>query len=503
MYFYGYWNHQEQSNFSNVPMALHMPYYMFTTSITEIDIKYPKSTAGGLVVNDNLNFPRTCITFSENTLNVQVPISLFGTTSRIEQSDPAYNFVSRIPSTTITGKWVIKNGTAPKTPAASAIPMSFTVDGVPCYALGNSKTTYTDDTGDGLIASLYFPHNSSGYWQTHDFGYLQLDYSSNQYINSDITGGFTRFTDDDGNVLSSLVGKVIDFGDSAVEIPLYFYEYISTIAAPQSGVRITIKSWDGISTLSTRVIDDTVRKVSFRDPTYARNTRGIGVWTTNMEDGLTSIPIVYEQPTEDRVFLGWSTEPRTSVAKYNEGEIVDVVWDSNTTIYESYLEGEKPSIETITVQLYRNTAEKNRVDKTSYLTTQGTYKGSLRSSCNVLNPEIVIQSNSLPSSNYMFIKEFGNRWYFIEGWRIVATGLYELTASVDVLMTYKEQILNLEAVIERQEYNYNTMLTDDEYLVTEEEETIVNEYENIYLNDPYPPTGEILSNTEFWVLGVL
>lgn len=465
MYFYGYWNHSEQSDYSRIPMSLHMPYYMFTTSITEIDIKYPKSTAGGLVVKDNLNFPRTCITFSDNTLNVQVPVCLFGTESIIEQSDPAYNFAYRLKSTTITGKWVIKDAVAPKTPAASALPLSFTVDGVQCYALGNSKTTYTDYSDDASIIDLYYPHNFMGYWQTHDFGYLQLDYSSNQYLNSDITGGFTRFTDDNGNVLPSLVGKVIDFGDSPIEVPLYFYEYISAISTPYNGIRVTIKSWDGVDTLTSKVLTDPIRKVIFSDNSYERNIRGIRIWTNTMNDDASSIPIRYEKPTDNRIFAGWSLSIRTNTPDFAEDSITEVNWNSDTIIYESYYEQEPGSIETITINLYRSTADSNMINKTGYLTTLGTYKGSLRSLCDVLNPVILIESKSLPSANYMFIKEFGNRWYFINGWKIVTTGLYELTASVDVLMTYKDKILELEAVVGKNEFQRNPMLEDKTYIM--------------------------------------
>ena len=499
MFFYGYWNHQEQSAFSNVPMALHMPYYYFAPPPILVNILYPKSTLSqGLVANTPDNLPRVCIHQNStlgNTINVDAPMAVFGTVSPIPSSDPAYPFVTQLQSTTITGKWVIKDAVAPKTPAASALPMSFTVDGVQCYALGNSKTSYTDTSDDAAIVNLYYPHNNLGYWQTHDFGYLTLNYSNNHFTNAQIAGGFTRFTDDNGRVLSSLIGKVIDFGDAITEIPLYFYEYISAIATPYSGVRLTIKSWDGVNTLASRVFTGPIRKVDFSDNFYDFNVRGVRVWTTTMADSTGSIPLRYEKPTDEKVFGGWSLSARTTNPEFAEGLVADVYLNSDTIIYESYYE-QQESIDTMTINLYENTAESNRIDKTGYIKSVDVLKGTLRGACNILYPVITVQANKLPTANYMFIKELGNRWYFIHSWKIIATGLYELSASVDVLMTYKNEILDLECVIEKNEFERDPLLYDGSYVM-------YPDFELHYQDNPVSPFSGVTDFTSRSVNNVI
>lgn len=115
------------------------------------------------------------------------------------------------------------------------------------------------------------------------------------------------------------------------------------------------------------------------------------------------------------------------------------------------------------ITLYSNASEDSRVNKA--LTEITTLTGTLRNSTDVLNPVIVIQYNaSIFGINYAYIPEF-NRYYFITGITVVNNDLYQLEMHVDVLTTYKTGILNLNAIIERQEKQYNLYLNDPMYKV--------------------------------------
>lgn len=75
--------------------------------------------------------------------------------------------------------------------------------------------------------------------------------------------------------------------------------------------------------------------------------------------------------------------------------------------------------------------------------------------------------------NYLFIKEF-NRYYYVKDAEVYNNELLILPCHVDVLMSYKTQFRQLNALISRNEYFYNEYIEDDKmsYLY----ELDVNEY---------------------------
>lgn len=114
----------------------------------------------------------------------------------------------------------------------------------------------------------------------------------------------------------------------------------------------------------------------------------------------------------------------------------------------------------MTIKFYKNLSDRNHLDKNiSQLGSDVT--GTLRENCSVIDPIIKIEeytSFDLPSCNYAYIEEF-SRYYFINN--IVLVGnLYEIHMHVDVLSTYKDEIRSNEAVIARQEKQYNLYLKD-------------------------------------------
>ena len=90
----------------------------------------------------------------------------------------------------------------------------------------------------------------------------------------------------------------------------------------------------------------------------------------------------------------------------------------------------------------------------------------LKASTSILKPVITINSNDsgITSYNYMYISEF-NRYYFIDDIVSVNNNKWEISAHVDVLETYKTDILANTAVIKRQTSLYNTYLNDPEWKI--------------------------------------
>lgn len=111
------------------------------------------------------------------------------------------------------------------------------------------------------------------------------------------------------------------------------------------------------------------------------------------------------------------------------------------------------------IVLYNNDSEKNRVTKT--LRELRTYTGTLRDESSIIDPVILVAENiaSIAKGNYLYINEFG-RYYFVTGLKSVRTGLTEISAHVDVLMSFADEIKSNNAILNRSENNWNLYLND-------------------------------------------
>lgn len=112
----------------------------------------------------------------------------------------------------------------------------------------------------------------------------------------------------------------------------------------------------------------------------------------------------------------------------------------------------------IDIYLYNNSSENNRVDKSSYLENVGDINGVLRDECNIIDPVISLELSNPPTFNYVYIPSF-NRYYFVKEFDFVRTRLYRLKLHIDVLMSYKDAIKNLQCLIQRNEYKYNKYIS--------------------------------------------
>lgn len=116
------------------------------------------------------------------------------------------------------------------------------------------------------------------------------------------------------------------------------------------------------------------------------------------------------------------------------------------------------------IDLYINSSENNRVSKV--LSGKFELTGTLRGETNVVNPEILIEHTNPTGYNYAYIPEF-NRYYFINEFTSVRNGLWRVRLSVDVLETYKTQIKQMPAIIDKQQNkgNSNLYLNDGSYVI--------------------------------------
>lgn len=98
------------------------------------------------------------------------------------------------------------------------------------------------------------------------------------------------------------------------------------------------------------------------------------------------------------------------------------------------------------IQFFQITTGHNVIGKTTNKKAMYTIDIPLKQDTNRLNPSILIYSDlSLEIMNYCYIDEF-NRYYFIDKIEQVRKNLYRIHCKVDVLESYKLEILNAKDV---------------------------------------------------------
>lgn len=115
----------------------------------------------------------------------------------------------------------------------------------------------------------------------------------------------------------------------------------------------------------------------------------------------------------------------------------------------------------IDFKLYNTTSENNKIDKV--LNNEYTTNIVIKDDTNILTPTIQlnITYNKIIDKNYCYIPLF-NRYYFITSLINVSNSIFELHLKCDVLMSHKDEILNLSCVINRSTSNYNSYFVDNE-----------------------------------------
>lgn len=114
------------------------------------------------------------------------------------------------------------------------------------------------------------------------------------------------------------------------------------------------------------------------------------------------------------------------------------------------------------ITLYSCSAIPEIIDKTSYMTQildVPLKEGAPNQAIELMNPSLIVTMNRYPSSaNYAKVD---GRYYFILDWVVQNPGLYLLNLHLDVLMTYRSAISNLDVIMERSYTGNQPMLLPD------------------------------------------
>lgn len=95
----------------------------------------------------------------------------------------------------------------------------------------------------------------------------------------------------------------------------------------------------------------------------------------------------------------------------------------------------------------------------------GTYEGTLRDQCSIIDPVFIIESLDSDTQftwdiiNYFYVEQW-SRYYYITEVVVVRKGLYEVHGHVDVLMSWYHSFKNCAGIVQNNENLWNMYLDD-------------------------------------------
>ena len=116
------------------------------------------------------------------------------------------------------------------------------------------------------------------------------------------------------------------------------------------------------------------------------------------------------------------------------------------------------------ITFYNNNSDRRCINKnlTNAMTISGNIKSQYTSSGISLDIDVSVAGITPFQFNYM---KFDNKYYYIDSVDFLSQNIIRLNCSVDLLETYKAQILKQSAVLERSQNVYNRYIDDDKLVL--------------------------------------
>lgn len=131
------------------------------------------------------------------------------------------------------------------------------------------------------------------------------------------------------------------------------------------------------------------------------------------------------------------------------------------------------------ISLFTCECEHNRINKASAIYNRHAMNGNLKTNTSIINPVILVKKTNpaIYNYNYMYIDEF-KRFYFITDIVNVRNDLWEIHAHVDVLNSFKNDILKSQVIIEKSEKsnNANMYYNDGSYVTDVRKDVELKEF---------------------------
>lgn len=131
------------------------------------------------------------------------------------------------------------------------------------------------------------------------------------------------------------------------------------------------------------------------------------------------------------------------------------------------------------------TSSANNVISKNVLSIKDGVSCNVKEPISVINPVVVLSFDvETLKANYAYIPDY-KRYYYIDDIIPLTGGRIELHLSVDVLYSFKDDILNSVAIIDKQQNSNkgNVYLNDGTYVTQEKEFHSIINYPNGFLDD--------------------
>lgn len=248
----------------------------------------------------------------------------------------------------------------------------------------------------------------------------------------------------------------------------------SKIIESNVDITITTNRANGLPLIVKNINDEEVINSSFTGAITITLNNNTFYSSTGLEYHFTE----FEDKGRDYVsyLLDETTEQEISTSLYINSNKAIILKQVNATDYMEII-------------FYQNNAENNRVNKNAFLTEKFRCFGTLKERTSIIAPSILIEYNlsinrKIFDCNYCYIPKF-NRYYYIQNVVSEYTNLFTIELKVDVLMSYKTDILNQVGLVSRNEYNYDNELIDSKMIQEIDYDIDIVEYDNTLFNDVY------------------
>ena len=153
--------------------------------------------------------------------------------------------------------------------------------------------------------------------------------------------------------------------------------------------------------------------------------------------------------------------------------------DSNGTVISK---PSTPSGNNVAFALYQNKSSNIRIDKS--LEHLHTYDCILKDSTNIVNPTIRIKASdvNVTRGNYGYIPKF-KRFYYVNNVRSINADIWEIDLHCDVLMSFRDDIIEHTVIFNHSESAYNLYLNDGSLQMDSRPKVTWNKFPNSLTND--------------------
>lgn len=111
------------------------------------------------------------------------------------------------------------------------------------------------------------------------------------------------------------------------------------------------------------------------------------------------------------------------------------------------------------VQFYYNQSDSRVINKHLVEMDNNVFEGVPRGDVSVMNPVIRFENDGILRFNYAYVPEL-QRYYSVVDRTAFRDGVWDITFAVDVLMSFRRDIMNLSVVVDKQSMGSN----GDEYI---------------------------------------